>query len=162
MKACGIIMDINMVRALLLHQKFVTRRLSKSWLDYKRGDTLWVKELWCDKIGGFDLGLSYRANHFYSRGDDPAHPITWKSPMSMPCWVSRISMTLTEDARLEKLHDLTSVECIAEGFKNNVPMRSNFATYWDSLYPSGKRWADNPEVVRLSWKQIQPIKKGGK
>ena len=96
----------------------------------------------------------------------------WKSPIFMFRKDSRISHILTEDAREERLQDITLEEIKMEGISdqeilNSLPMfpppncnlddiiefmaKNLFKQLWDSLHPVGKRWEDNPEVVRLSW-----------
>ena len=172
MKSRGIIFSAPMVRAMLEGRKFVTRRLDKSWLKYKKGDEIWVRETWAPvdfMVRGYELDdpncIGYRADgsamvvgnceklDTYAWNWDL---IKWRSSIFMPRWASRISHILTEDAREERLQDITKEEAIMEGCTNGSPLYAlslyDFKDLWNSLHPEGKRWVDNPEVVRLCWK----------
>ena len=179
MKSRSIIFSAPMMRAMLEGRKFVTRRLDKSWLKYKKGDEIWVRETWAPvdfMVRGYELDdpncIGYRADgsamvvgnceklDTYAWNWDL---IKWRSSIFMPRWASRISHILTEDAREERLQDITEEEALMEGCKlyyddpnrtdrRHPKYREAFITLWNSLHPEGKRWVDNPEVVRLCWK----------
>ena len=152
MKSRGIIFSSEMVKALLAGRKTVTRRLDRSWLKYKKGDEIWVRETW---NGNREVGICYKATEPLMDG------CPWRPSIFMPRWASRLSFVLTEDARLEKLQDITEDEAIMEGIVlehyNNMhrlratPFKNCFGFLWNSLHTKENRWEDNPKVVRLCW-----------
>ena len=154
MKSRGIIFSAPMVRANLEGRKFVTRRLNRSWLKYKKGDEIWCRETFIlamepDEDGNYKVW--YKADYPSGTTFGPA-----TSSRFMPRKYSRISHTLTEDARLERLQDITEEEIINEGVNPRNyyyvdDLHFEFIRLWDSLHPKENRWADNPEVIRLSW-----------
>jgi hypothetical protein len=135
MKEHPILFSAPMVCALLADRKHVTRRLSKSWLKVKAGDRLWVRETWCRNPSltrdPFNLrnplDILYRADCPDAEPPKGAaitrdrlrwlclHDCTWKPSIHMPRWASRILLECEEDARVERLHDLTEEDAIAEG-----------------------------------------------
>ena len=188
-----ILFSAPMVRALLSGKKTVTRRLSKSWLKVKAGDQLWVRETHaegCDEYGielmiyaadngakiiaarADDLNRNYElidgkfGEHYGRHGD------TWTPSIHMPRWASRITLQATEDARVEKLQEITKADAIAEGI-SVLPLQSaddpgawyqsapgvhqkrmaqaSYAALWDSLNAKTAPWASNPEVVRIAF-----------
>lgn len=128
----------EMIRALLVDRKSVTRRLSKQWLKVKRGDRLWVRETHAivsvsgrtvfvaraermpagktlaDTDGGLDLYEIEdvaRLKWYEDRIDDEH----WRPSIFMPREISRITLEATEDARVERLNGITLDEARAEG-----------------------------------------------
>lgn len=173
-KEHGIIMGDWSVQRIQAGQKFVTRRLEASWLKVKAGDVLRVKETW--GIAGariVDPCVNYQADGAQiplNRADGGlvwfshdqritvtqptllAVPEGWRNCMFMPKWVSRIYLKAQEDARRERLQDITEADAIAEGIADwrSGAYRRAFATLWDSLHGGkGVRWADNPTVTRI-------------
>jgi hypothetical protein len=84
------------------------------------GDVLWAKETWAyypALVGGEiyadheneRVALRYRAT-WTKRHSGP-----WRSPIFMPRWASRITLTLAADARVERVQDITEADAIAEG-----------------------------------------------
>lgn len=62
----------------------------------------------------------------------------------MPRKKSRITLTITADARAERLADMSDADVAAEGFD----CRDDFELLWDKLRPfPGQRVADNPHVI---------------
>jgi hypothetical protein len=137
MKEHPIIFSGPMVLALLAGRKSVTRRLSKQWLKVKSGDRLWAREAY--GIGGarlIDPCLNFRADGAQSplfgvkpgwwRRAEEAFGVVrseellrirngWIPSIHMPRWASRITLEVLEDARLERLQDITEDEAKAEG-----------------------------------------------
>jgi hypothetical protein len=76
----------------------------------KIGDVLWVRETW-NTDGDF---IDYKAD---LRNDLVSHafaPPNWKSPYHMPRHACRIFLEVT-NIRVERLHDITEEDAIAEG-----------------------------------------------
>lgn len=69
----------------------------------------------------------------------------------MPAWACLHHVTITE-ARVERLQDISDYEAWKEGVRGQGithyegEARDMFMGLWDSIYPEGERWADNPMV----------------
>lgn len=180
-----------MVRALLADRKHVTRRLSERWLKVKAGDRLWVRETWAATESDCDVPvISYRAGGYMIHGatgekrfgtwkdeifpgeaGQIGEPEEWRPSLFMPRWASRITLEVEEDARMERLQDITDEEAKLEGVQvlplqseddpsawwqvepgehqERTP-RASFRSLWSSLHTKpGERWEDNPMVVRV-------------
>jgi hypothetical protein len=137
------------------------------WQFVEPGDRLWVREAWkpvpasayrCSESvqqtanpKDCDEAAVYRAGWCRSTGGTP-----WRPSIHMPRWASRLTLTVTE-ARMERLQAIEARDCIAEGIHPigpehamNVP-RNEFRDLWNSLH-GPNAWAENPEVVVLSFK----------
>ena len=194
-----------MIRALLLGRKTVTRRLSKQWSKVKAGDALWVKEGWKPDIAHGcamntcdcgDVSVTYLADKSIKFFEDAPIPDNWTMPKAaargrvvtslfMPRWASRITLDVLEDAREERLQDMTEEEAKREGVNLYVPghgpvtsfeiscdpgylmygnYRLGFEHVWRSLHTKpGERWEDNPTVRRVGAFTVRPAAdEGGK
>jgi hypothetical protein len=162
MKEHPILFSAPMVRALLDGRKSVTRRLSKQWLNVKAGDRLWVRETWWKIPEPTSRQLREGADTWpkveYAADcsaieTEQNRAMGWviKPSIFMPRWASRILLECEEDARVERLRDITEDEAIAEGIKPDVINAiTRFVTLWHSLHTKpGECWEDNPQVVRV-------------
>ena len=170
-----IIFSAPMVRALLDGAKTQTRRV----LDNKRavmrdrcdaldcvrihvGDRLWVREaFWtCDDCGHRNM-CEGGANHSGHVGRwccascDDLLPKAKTSPIFMPRWASRLTLTVT-DVLVQRLQEISEADARAEGIQPNgrgwwtgaegqagdTP-RAAYALLWDSLHGHGS-WEANP------------------
>lgn len=89
------------------------------------------------------------------------HYDRWIPSIHMPRWASRILLECEEDARRERLWEITREEAEAEGvsFASVDHIREElhhdlliaaFATLWGQLHTKpGERWEDNPMVTRV-------------
>ena len=107
--------------------------------------------------------LRYREDAHYEY-DPQANPYLdgtdrWRPSIHMPRWASRIKLKATEDARLERLQDISEADCYAEGVQLEqvyATSRPVFRSLWDSINTkTGERWEDNPEVVVLAFRQVE-------
>lgn len=76
-------------------------------------DILWVRETWCPSFAtddGSTNGYCYRATH---NGPDPLH---WRPSIFMPRAACRIRLRVVS-VRVERLHDITEEDAIAEGIE---------------------------------------------
>lgn len=125
-----------------------------------RGDTLWVRETW-RPLGSF----------------------RWRPSIHMPRWASRLSL-LIADVRVERLHDITDEDAVAEGIPripdselvchcgtdlighgcgdghSFTPMpehRYEFSKLWDEVCgtsATNSDWSSNPWVWAVSFERI--------
>lgn len=103
----------------------------------------------------------YRAGFDRSNGG-----IRWRSPIHMPRWASRLTLTVT-DVRVERLQEISEADAQAEGFPiswDGKPYdppspqedswqgygRASMSLYWNSLH-GPDAWAANPWVAAISF-----------
>lgn len=188
----GIIFGAESVRALLAGQKTQTRRLVKGADDgeapcrYRAGDRLWVRETWA--VGACAEGFKPRElservwladnGGVWFVGTDPKTPIsprgTWRTPLFMPRWVSRITLEVVS-VRRENLLEITESDAVDEGLRPTeigtyqVPIdewpgfaefgtaRQAYLFAWDGI--NGKRVAyrhdADPRVDRIEFRRIE-------
>lgn len=186
MKERPIIFSDLSVRAILDGRKTQTRRVIKNapeildrpeimpalvesykaaWLKispFQPGDRLWVRETWADNVPGCPSGISYRADHQDGRGDGPASPMKWRSPIFMPRLASRITLEVLS-VRVERLQEIDKKDefgqhvdggAWAEGFRCPNPTAA-FMLYWDSLNAKrGFGWDANPWVWVIEFRRV--------
>jgi hypothetical protein len=95
---------------------------------HRVGDRLWVKEKYSivpSTAYRMSEGVQQTVNPndkdfaaVYAAGWERSKPY-WKSPMFMPRWASRITLTVT-DVRVQKAHDITGDDAIAEGIETDL------------------------------------------
>ncbi len=186
-----IIFSALMVRALLDGRKTQTRRLLKpqhdskgrgfldSKLPYATGDRLWVREAWS---GDYDMRAIKPQDRF-----GPARQPIWywadtkrdcgqwerpRSPIHMPRWASRITLTVT-DVRVQRVQEISEADAWAEGckpgemndrgepFPDEEPhpkggtigwdcARDWYSDLWNTLHGTGA-WDANPWVAALAF-----------
>lgn len=137
---------------------------------YAPGDRLWVRETWC-RVSDNPMseiatlasgdGIAYRATD----DDEMSIPPRWRSPIFMPRWASRLTLTVT-DVRLQRLQEISEADALAEGIQPFGPVfsvekadgftacgttaRAAFATLWNSLH-GPDAWNANPWVAAISF-----------
>ena len=148
----------------------------------KSDDRLWVRETWADTNGENGPMISYKAGgdrvliddsslFDYSRYPECGFTIScedlrrgtygrsWKSPVIMPRWASRITLEIT-DIRVERLHDITEDDALAEGagpvlmspYGGLTPYREGFRRIWEAL-SGAAGWDANPWVWVITFKR---------
>lgn len=138
-------------------------------LRYAPGDRLWVREAWAAGACAGDMPPNHLAPRFwrvengglwYRAGGEPAHPITprgkWRSPIHMPRWASRLTLTVTE-VRVTRLQEISEEDARAEGVRGNAGgpwgcegLIEDFADLWESIHGPGA-WEANPWVAAISF-----------
>ena len=155
--------------------KGVTRRLSEQWIKVKAGDHLWVRETHAiistdtgtvsvaraermpagktlaETDGGLDV-IRIEDPEFWVWCDDHVDSEHWRPSIYMPRAFCRIELECLEDARRERLRDITEEEAVLEGCRPEPDWTAvmRYAQLWKTLHvkPS-ERWADNPNVIRV-------------
>ena len=187
-----ILFNTEMVRAILEGRKTVTRRAVKPQPEsrptpmkkdscwpgcfaiqgtakvirppYKSGDTLWVRETWCDAP---DDDPQYR--DFLYLADYDGTPTKWRPSIHMLKEAARLFLQVT-DVRVELLQDIDDDGAKAEGVNyqdgKNVgweeKMRrtaiDRFAEIWDNTIKPADRlrygWEANPWVWVIEFERI--------
>lgn len=183
-----IIFSAQMIRALLDGRKTMTRRLAwrdapsadgsgrdgwrrkrgtnamgwerpSPWQRVQPGDRLWVREK-------FHLGA--QCTHYAEEFDGTVR-VTFRSPIHMPRWASRLTLVVTA-VKIERLQEISEADARAEGvlyvpghgditptdlradpgYSNFLNCRMGFAAIWQELHGRDS-WGANPEVVALSF-----------
>ena len=129
---------------------------SRFKLPYAIGDRLWVRE-----AHAFDSVMV----RYYATDD--VHELRKKrSPIHMPRWASRLTLTVT-DVRVQRLQEISEADAQAEGFPiswDGKPYdppspqediwqgygRASMSLYWTSLH-GPDAWAANPWVAAISF-----------
>ena len=137
------------------------------------GSKLWVREIWrcCGASSNPSMvDIEYKASRYEpeslkvdqaTRKRMMPFGDKWHSPISMPKWMSRIMLEIT-NVRIEQLQDLTAEDILGEGIKepdwlSNIDswhdpddvMIEIYAEYWDKYYPKYP-WKLNPWTFVIS------------
>ena len=118
-------------------------------LPFDVGDRLWVRE-----AHAFDSVLV----RYYATDD--VHELRKKrSPIHMPRWASRITLTVT-DVRVQRLQEISGEDCLAEGAceaaflpltdQDAEEAREAFRSLWTSLH-GPDAWSKNPWICALTF-----------
>lgn len=173
-----------MVQATLRGQKDTTRRMASSPLARAEpGDLIWVQEaLEIDTRPGPSglLRIRYAADGMFDWREVPwperlARPTgTFRLARFMPRELSRITLRVRR-TRFHRLQDMVEGDAQAEGFirvqgpgparwwvpgvtEQHATACAAYAELWDDLHKEeGARWADNPEVVAVTYDRLGPI-----
>lgn len=140
------------------------------------GDTLWVRETWCnvddgdpahdDRISavldedGYDF-TAYRADDWL---DCPAADGRWRSSIFMPRRRSRITLEVMS-VRVERIQEISLDDIRAEGVRPDQEasllwretLAENFRDLWDGI--NGRRgfgWHANPWVWCIAFTRVRP------
>lgn len=118
------------------------------------GDRLWVREAWAPGA----------TRTMYRAGCNPSYLPPggrWKPSIHMPRWASRILLEVTA-VRVERLHDITDEQCIAEGcrgghgsipgYRYNATLQEHFRHVWES---AGGDYFVNPWVWVIEFKRVE-------
>lgn len=190
-----IIFSAPMVRALLAGRKAQTRRICKEpwglqewvageWRPIPRfapGDRLWVRETWAvgpiyDGVAPRDINPAGKPGWCgirYAASDDRLG-IKDRSPIHMPRWASRLTLTVTE-VRVQRLQEISEADAWKEGCDdewaeccghpdwkgygepeccgNPIRMSDPIGQYcalWNSIH-GPDAWTENPWVAAISF-----------
>lgn len=132
------------------------------------GDGLYVRERWAVGRGydGMRAGLLPRnppilkwyGADWLRATDGRYRGGRWRPSIHMPRWLSRIYL-IVEGVRVERLHDITSQECVDEGMfrkESEVQILFRMAKTWDEIHgrKAPKGWAHNPWVWVVRFRML--------
>ena len=143
-------------------------------IPYAVGDRLWVRETWamaCELDGNdqpaSEMRTCYRADgEPFDRWLDPdtgewRDGIKWRSPIHMPRWASRITLTVTA-VKVERVQDISRDDVIAEGCAEyeGYPVsgmvagyHQPFAQLWNTIH-GPDAWDRNDWVQAISFERV--------
>ena len=183
-----ILFSAPMVRAILDGRKTQTRRIVKPQSQAGRSDSgddtklrivscpfengmkLWVRETFAPVMVLDDdsIEYAYRADGHASPcdvADCCFGPVNWRPSIFMPRVASRITLEVT-GVRVERLHDISDSDCMAEGLQSAVDhfsgkisgvtdasVRSCYRALWESIN-GPKSWSANPFVWCVEFRRI--------
>jgi hypothetical protein len=163
-----------LIRAFLDGRKTVTRRMDVDfWRKQKPGDLIWFRE-------SFAFGESGGPPYFEADYDDVKAVLgveswRWRPSIHMPkavcrCWAEIVSI------RVERLHEITDDDAIAEGvrcwvcdgpvdgtsendcecFHTKKAAGVSFAVLWNVINSkrAGAAWEHNPIVARVEFRRV--------
>lgn len=133
---------------------------------YHPGDILYIRETW-DEIPVNSEGNLCGGGQYFFRADGDLRPEGWNSKwhpsIHMPKEAARIWLKVTE-VRVERLQDITSEQCIAEGVEQEaLEIGGEFAHgifngIWDSTFKKSELarygWDKNPYVFVIEFVKI--------
>lgn len=180
-KSHPLLMRPDLVSQSLLGIKTVTRRTDRRWLKAKAGENCWVRETWAvdkrlDAIAPSDVPNIAPVWWFTSKNprrlngqavDLPRVRGKWRPNIFMPRWACRLEVKLTADPYLQRLHDMTEEDALAEGvekvvggFKHYGGLNTccatalqSFRTLWRSIHGEAS-WQANPELVVIPYRRL--------
>lgn len=126
-------------------------------LPYAPGGRLWVREACATWIGSIQDAV-YKATESaeeWAKLQHDARMGCWKmrSPIHMPRWASRITLTVT-DVRVQRLQKITEADAKAEGCPPAIEFPHNkrraFENLWNNLH-GREAWDANPWVAAISF-----------
>lgn len=119
------------------------------------GDELWCKEALVREDD--DFLATYAIDGALVRRDERAVRWPWKprklAAMYCPRWASRITLEITS-VRVERLHQITEQDAIAEGIEPIDFPRETFAALWDSINGKRSPWNANDFVWRIAFRRL--------
>lgn len=135
---------------------------------YQPGDILYVRETWQE----CEWGYLYRAwpKGLHQPGTYKGMP--WRPSIYMPKEATRIWLKVT-DVRMERLHDITEEQAIAEGAVDNIGFihspdneyteihteKEHFSKMWDSTIKKTEAdrygWDENPWVWAIKFERCE-------
>jgi hypothetical protein len=123
----------------------------------KPGDLLWVKETWgvksyreYDPSGAFSMATGEMCP-VYKVACPGVPDESWRSPMFMPRWASRLTLEIT-DVRVQRLHEISESDAEAEVLK---PVQGPLHTsMWEYSGSFGGQFDDPVSAYRFLWDRI--------
>lgn len=146
-------------------EEFVPR-FAPDYAPYAIGDRLWVRETWNVADAYLQPEKRKMALAIMNYAATPwAVPGRWRSPIHMPRWASRLTLTVT-DVRVQRLQDISEADAKAEGCSANAPIPGDpypdwsqvygaidaYEHLWNSINAGRAPWDSNPWVCAITFK----------
>jgi len=121
-------------------------------------DSDWFENAWIgvsDELHAKGIQTDAEGNYHWDAGNGP---LRWRSPIHMPRWASRLTLTVT-DVRLQRLQDISEADAVAEGIEPGRRLSCGgmshtavdiFCDLWNSIH-GPEAWALNPWCAVLSF-----------
>lgn len=127
------------------------------WLPVKAGDRLVVKETWARTSVAPIVETIDRPWVVYRECDNRTdYGGPWRSPVTMPRWASRLTLTVGDDLVCRRVQDVSEDEARAEGVRGNASgpwgcegLIEDYADLWTRLH-GPDAWDANPWVWTAS------------
>lgn len=156
----------------------------------KPGDRLWVRESWCEASPEHRDHRNVRQAFYKADGESEeirqrfiqaGHDYRWRPSIHMPRWACRLTLEIIR-VRVERLQDISEVDCIAEGIEGKMSERwpgkkvwrdylarekdvgpdgewferpkDSYRSLWESINGPGS-WALNPWVWVVEFKRVE-------
>ena len=146
----------NVVPLWLYPQEYI-----KEYCRYKIGDRLWVKETFSKRDYPEQILFKQQYETLVKLLDLPMVNIKWRPSIFLSRRDSRITLEIT-DIKVQRLHDITKEDAIAEGCKGIYSPIEEFANteyylpLWESInLKRGYGWDTNPWVWVISFKVLE-------
>lgn len=154
-----------------LRQWFTPPNNACDALPFAPGDRLWVREAWQQWPPENIRAMPERARIY--RADTPVDPIVpdwlsidwdgkfrWRSPIHMPRWASRLTLTVT-DVRVQRVQDISEADARAEcadgvcwddwrDYGGPACYRVPFRNFWNTIHGCDA-WDRNDWVAPLTF-----------
>lgn len=113
----------------------------------KVGDRLWVRE-----AHALDGACAwYREGHAEARVNGPRVDVRWRSPIHMPRWAARLTLTVT-DVRVQRLQEISRDDAAAEGLIQLPSTKRWVVAKGDQYFGMAHR--DPRAVYEILWEEI--------
>ena len=136
---------------------------------YQVGETVYIKEAWAGAPWQDDLPPSEMSQEpgllaYKACPEDINYCLAgkWRSPLFMPAWAARDFLKIT-DVRAERLQEITSEDCIAEGIakeyrhiffeKTSRHLIDEYKELWNSINKEHP-WESNPWIFRYQFEEV--------
>ena len=136
---------------------------------YQPGDRLWVKETWGDADIFYQshqndcpFVVAYKADYSAIRYTNPPQSppkydmdqwnwdsITWRSPLFMPQWASRITLVVTE-VRVQQIQEIGTEDARAEGYTSV----EEYSKHWNQINSKKYPWESNPWIRAITFQAV--------
>lgn len=128
---------------------------------WQNGDRLWVREAHCIRISP-EHATDGIGRVWFRADPDWGDEVRWRSPIHMPRWASRLTLTVT-DVRVQRLQEISEEDAVAEGLQRapggwwsgaegqaSVTPQAAYGLLWNRLHGT-KAWSANPWIVALTF-----------
>jgi len=158
---------LNQAKNIWFNENKTGESIDIKW-KYMVGDTLWVREKFCNGGSRTEPEYYYFADTLSCEYDDPEE-LTWKPSIHMPRVAARIFLKVTS-VSIQKLQNISEEDAISEGIVHTCPVDcpppcggtdctdyiSAYRNLWDSINAKrGYPWERNPWVWVINFSRTK-------